>query len=544
MNYIQEENVFYACGMPIMVAENENGETHVYSSETGKQLSESDLKFGKVFGGGKDCAVKNTSVVMKSGFLYLLAAGGQGGCVEETASVKLDGGMIGGYLYGGGIDDEIGNVNVEINGGAIKYGFFGCGNSLECDNVNLVFSNILCTNVRTGSRNPNAVINGKTNVVMTDGHILDFVVGGGHKDEVSIEVHGGYIEKQIVKSFEGTLNLSIYENIFMPNGVGASFPMLPADVEVKYLPPVPRKQREDFVGDDSGFFDKSDDEGNLVFRFFELRHPDVPRSVTPFPTPFVGDCFLIDFPDGRNMLVDTGSGYNMPEIKDGFERLGVERIDVLVITHPHGDHMANAKEIIENYDVQEIWIPDINAQPSLEAEKARLVEYYEILDEAKNKGKKVLPVADGDTFGFGGAEILVVNPVRTQEPAVDMNENSVAFKVTFKENSATLCGDISDKSEKRLSAKYGENLKTDFLKVAHHGIVYQSYYQFIDFCNPKFGVVPSMRDDGVFLKTTKYSLEHVNGFDTDKLYIAGRYGKIKVVMNGNEKDIKIITQYK
>jgi DNA repair protein RecN (Recombination protein N) len=106
-----------------------------------------------------------------------------------------------------------------------------------------------------------------------------------------------------------------------------------------------------------------------------------------------------------------------------------------------------------------------------EAEKLRLVEYYQLIEKLREKGTKIVPVADGDVFNFGETQILVVNPVRTEAPAVDMNENSVALKITYKENSALLCADVSDKSEKRLAEQYGDKMKCDLLKVAHHGII-------------------------------------------------------------------------
>ena len=545
MSYIQEENIFYACGTPITVAQNEKGETHAYCTKTGEQLSTSDLKFGKVYGGGKDTDVDSTDVVMKSGFLFLLAAGGEGKSVKNTASVTLEGGMIGGYLYGGGNGDKIGNVYVKVTGGAIKHGFFGCGNSIECGDVTIDFDGIICTNVTTGTRHPDGVITGKTKVVMNDGHILDFKVGGGkHLKDATVEVYGGYIEKQFIKALDGKLDLKIYENIFISNGVAGQFPMIPEGADVSYLPAVEREAREDFYGDDSEFFDKSEDKNNLVIRFFELRHPDVPRSATPFPAPFTGDCHVITFPDGRNMMVDTGNLYSEKEMSDGLERLGITELEVFVMTHPHGDHMANASKLIDKVKIKEIWIPDIDAQPALVAEQQRLIEYNAVIEKAKNNGTKIVPVADGDVFTFGDVEILVLNPVRDGKPAVDMNENSVAMKVTYKENSAILCADITDKSEKRLVSQYGDKLKTDLLKVPHHGIVYQSYYEFMDFCKPQAAFIHSIRDDGVFIRTTKYSYENVNGFDINNLFVAGRHGKVKVVFDGKSKNIKVIPQYK
>ncbi len=543
MNYIQEDNVFYACGTPITVAQNEKGETHVYSTETGHQLSTSDLKFGRVFGGGKEMSVKNTSVVMKSGFLYLLCGGSERGSVEEKISLSLEGGMIGGYLYGGGLEDTVGDINVKVSGGAIKYGFFGGGSSKKTGEVDLDFSGIVCTNVKTGSKDKDAETEGKTTLRMTGGHILTITAGGGDKD-VDIEIHDGFIEKMIVKENTGELNLKLYENIFIPNGVGGNFPMLPEDAHVSYLP---KKQgwtaaKREELGD--GFFESAGEDGKLIIRMFELRHPYVPYEVTPFPTPFVGDAIYITFPDNTNMLIDTGSDYSLDEVRGGLERLGVKTLDRFVITHPHGDHMGCAAKLMESIGVSQIWIPDINAQPAIEAEKQRLVEYYALIDNAEKNGTKIVRVADGDSFEFGNSRIDVINPVRTDAPAVDMNENSVAFKITYKENSALMCGDISDKSEKRLAEKYGDWLKTDMLKVAHHGIVYQSFYKFIDACSMSFGIVPSMREEGVFLKTTRYALKHVNGFDPDRLYTTGKYGNIKVVMDGQKDNVKVVTQYK
>lgn len=543
MNYVQEDNVFYACGTPITVAQNEKGETHVYSTQTGEQLSTSDLKFGRVFGGGKEIAVKKTEVVMKSGFLYLLCGGSEKGSVEEKISLSLEGGMIGGYLFGGGIEDEVGDIEIKVSGGAIKYGFFGGGRCKKHGKIDLDFSGIVCTNVNTGSKDKTALALGGTYLKMTDGHILTITAGGGDKD-TCIEISGGYIEKMIVKENTGELYLKLYENIFYPNGVGGQFPMLPEEAHLEYLPAIHREPEKKLLGSDEEFFSTADCDGKLVVRLFELRHPDVPAEVTPFPTPFVGDCIYITFPDGKNMLVDTGSDYSYDEVKDGLAKLCVKELDCLVITHPHGDHMGCAAKLLENVFAKELWIPDINAQPVIEAEKQRLVEYYELIDNAEKNGTKIVRVADGDEFDIGGCSVLVINPVRTDEPAVDMNENSVAFKLTYKENSALLCGDISDKSEKRLAEKYGSLLKCDLLKVAHHGIVYQSYYKFIDSCMPAFAVVPSMREKGVFLKTTRYALTHVNGFDVSKMYTTGRYGKIKVVMNGKKDKTYLVTQYK
>ena len=123
MKAYQDGDTFYACGTPVIVAENDKGETHVYRADDGVQLSESDLKFGRVFGGGKEITVKSTEVTMKSGFLQLLSGGCEKGCVEETAKVIVEGGMIGGHLYGGGINDKLGSIDDPM---ANLPSFFAC----------------------------------------------------------------------------------------------------------------------------------------------------------------------------------------------------------------------------------------------------------------------------------------------------------------------------------------------------------------------------------------------------------------------------------
>ena len=273
----------------------------------------------------------------------------------------------------------------------------------------------------------------------------------------------------------------------------------------------------------------------------------MPYELTPFPA-FIGDAYLIDFPNGSNMLVDAGMAYSWDEINEGLTRLGVEKIDVLMITHAHTDHMGCCENILDNYKVSEIWLPDTREEPILPHEERYFVMLQAILDKANEKGTVIKHLGEGDVINIGEGdsktELLVLNPARGADASGDLNNTSIACKVTYRENSAMLCGDITDEQEADLARRYGNTLKTDLLKASHHGIVYQNFYTFIDACAPKYIVVPSLRDRGVFLKTTEYSLKHVNKFDLDKNFVSGRWGKIKVTMNGEKDGVKLVTEYK
>ena len=544
-----EGKTFYACGVPIYIAEDEKGETHAYSTENGEKLSDTDLKFGVVFGGSKDGTVKSTSIEMRSGFLKDIYGGSFGGGVEGNISLTLSDGMIGGFAYGGGNKDVVcGDINVKVTGGAVKYGLYGGGISTECGNINMYFDGIVCTNVKTSSRFPDAVIKGDVKLDVYDGHMLEIVVHGNILGDAYIKMHGGKLEKQILNKISPEkLHVSLYENIFEVSPTGGYFPMIPEEVNVEYLPAIEKEKWVAPTGDDTAFFDRAGEEGKLTFRFFELRHPEMPYELTPFPA-FIGDAFLIDFPNGSNMLVDAGMDYSWNEINKGLTRLGVEKIDVLMITHAHTDHMGCCENILDNYKVSEIWLPDTREEPILPHEERYFVMLKAILDKAVEKGVVIKHLGEGDVIDIGEGdkktEILVLNPARGADASGDLNNTSIACKVTYKNNSAMLCGDITDGQEADLAKRYGEKLKTDLLKASHHGIVYQNFYTFIDECAAKYIVVPSLRDRGVFLKTTEYSLKHVNKFNLDNNYVTGRWGKIKVTMDGSKNGVKIATEYK
>ena len=132
MTPFTEGKTFYACGIPVYIAEDETGETHAFNIENGEKLSDTDLKFGVVFGGSKDGTVKSTNIEMRSGFLKDIYGGSFGGSVEGDINLTLSGGMIGGFAYGGGNKDAVGgDINVKVTGGAVKYGLYGGGISTE-----------------------------------------------------------------------------------------------------------------------------------------------------------------------------------------------------------------------------------------------------------------------------------------------------------------------------------------------------------------------------------------------------------------------------
>ncbi len=542
MEPFQEGKTFYACGTAVIVREDTRGETHIFRASDGICLSKEDLTGGVVFGGGKGESLTCTNVTMESGFLKDLFGGGEDGFVKSI-KISLLGGLIERYFCGGGLDDSVGSVEFSAMGGVVRHSVFAFGMSKRCECANVLYDGTLCTNFRLGSKHLDAEILGESHFIMKSGHIFDLAFGAKkQKGRIAAEICGGTVEQRISARCEPEkLSLKLYENIFYPDGHGGFFPRLPERLPISYLPKIKKEMQKSRTGKDAFFFDTAGEKGKLVFRFFGLRHPEVSHDITPF-SDFIGDAFLISFPNGQHMLVDTGMPYAYGEIYNSLKKLNVKKIDFLMITHSHIDHIGNAEKILLDFSVSELWLPDLDMVLSDEEEKME----KDLLLTAKQKGVLFRKVGRGDRIFVGegelSSEILILNPNRGDKELADPNGVSIACKVSFQKGSAILGGDISEREEKQILCDFPGELACDLIKLSHHGIVYQNSPAFIEACSPKKAVVQNTRDEGAFVKITSFALEKANGFSKDNLFVTGKHGKIKVILSDQGK-LEIATEF-
>lgn len=542
----QEGNVFYACGTPVIVAENEQGETHVYRASDREQLSSADMTYGVVFGGTKEGECDSTSVVMESGFLRLLCGGSEHGTVTGNVAVTLKEGMIAEYLYGAGIGDIVlGDINVTTHGGAVKIAIAGGGSALECHNIHMNLHCVYATGIFTGIRTGGGVQHGGTTLLMEDGVTLSLHLGGSGatEGEVDVTVTGGYIEKQLILHRVGGAKVRLYEGIRQPNGHETVFPIIPDGLEVEWLDN--GKRGDEFVQyekQNDAFF-APDKKGTLTLRFFEVRDPEVPKYTARFPQ-FIGDATLVHFPSGEYMLIDTGLPYAREEMVMGLRALGIKRLDYLQGTHYHHDHIGCAAEIVREFEVGTVILPKIKL-PKIDTASALC--YIDLLEEAERKNVPILRVSQGDSLTVGRGKnktrVEFLNPEKPWMEMIDLNRESIATRITFRENAVMLGGDISDPIEKGLAEKYGDALRCDLLKLSHHAIVYQTHPAYIEACAPRYVVTNNLREEGVFMSVTRYQLNHVHGVSDDRIFVTGIHGRIKATLDGTREGISISTRY-
>ena len=203
-----------------------------------------------------------------------------------------------------------------------------------------------------------------------------------------------------------------------------------------------------------------------------------------------GDSTLARLPDGKWLLVDGGGKAGDPESRVGerlllpaLRRLGAGRIDYLVLSHEHPDHLQGVLYLAEGYEVGEFWESGV---PST------AYEYRKLKWLLAARGIPVRTLAGRPPFAAGGVRVEPVWPL-TPEPPVsgDANDGSLVFRLRHGRGSVLFTGDFTEDSEGELLASGGPSggLRATLLKVGHHGSRYASSDPFLDTVRPTVAVI-------------------------------------------------------
>lgn len=227
-----------------------------------------------------------------------------------------------------------------------------------------------------------------------------------------------------------------------------------------------------------------------------------------------------------NILIDSGMERVQTNMLDTFELLEVEKLDLVVLTHPDKDHIGNMADIVNSISVSR-FITCENGEYELTQ------IYSDLLTSLKSKGIDVEYAKAGDSLAFGDLQLDVVSPNKVYESS---NNNSVAIKLKYKNFSAFLSGDIEKEAEEDI-LQSGVDISADILCVAHHGSGGSSTEDFLNAVSPEIAIVSVEQND--YLPSNKTLSRLVNiGCE---IYRTDECGTICVVCD--DKDYKIITEY-
>lgn len=190
-----------------------------------------------------------------------------------------------------------------------------------------------------------------------------------------------------------------------------------------------------------------------------------------------GDCQLIELPEGKTMLIDAGDNGTEDRIIDYIESLGIKKIDYLVATHPHADHIGGMAEVIANFDIGEIYMPKIQNNTKT---------FEDMLDVIGEKNLTITSAESGKVlFDYSGVRAEILSP-KKGETYEEMNNYSAVLMLQCGDKRFLFMGDAEKDVEEEILKK---DLDADVLKVGHHGSTTSSSKKFLEQVSPEYAVI-------------------------------------------------------
>ena len=219
-----------------------------------------------------------------------------------------------------------------------------------------------------------------------------------------------------------------------------------------------------------------------------------------------GDSILISLPYGEgNILFDC---YN--DIDKHLKKDGIRHLDIIFISHGHSDHMGAYTKIQQELSVGYTYS-----------------SYYDdskLLKELEEKYEIIL-LKSGDLISFKNILFNVLGPIKHYK---NENDNSLVVKAVFDDISILLTGDIENQAEQDLVYRYKEELKSDILKVAHHGSLTSSSKEFLKYVSAKYFLISVGRNNKYNFPNNNYLLSFNNIYRTDIDYSITIYKRKKI----------------
>ena len=188
-----------------------------------------------------------------------------------------------------------------------------------------------------------------------------------------------------------------------------------------------------------------------------------------------GDSIFIQLPNNETMLIDAGEAYESDSVINYLNNLGIKKIDYVVGTHPHTDHIGGLEEVINTFDIGSIYMPRASSTSKT---------YEDLLTTISNKGLKVktakseVVVLDDDNLKL---EFIAPNSDNYSE----LNNYSAVLKLTYLDNTFLFMGDAETLSENEVTC----DVEADVIKVGHHGSDSSSGIEFVKKVSPEYAII-------------------------------------------------------
>ena len=186
------------------------------------------------------------------------------------------------------------------------------------------------------------------------------------------------------------------------------------------------------------------------------------------------DCTLI-IADGHAMLIDGGN-IGDTTARDYLEAHGIKKLDFMVGTHAHADHMGGLSDVLEAIEVERVLASPYGTI---------LGVYKHLVREVEKKGLHVEAPKVGDTFELGGATVTVMSP---RENYRLLNDTSLVLRIEYGEMSFLVEGDAQEDAEKGM-IEDGLAKKVTVLRCGHHGSNNANSVEYLAILKPDYAVI-------------------------------------------------------
>lgn len=232
-----------------------------------------------------------------------------------------------------------------------------------------------------------------------------------------------------------------------------------------------------------------------------------------------GDCFLLQTPEGENILIDGGPVESVADTVQSLEQLGIFTLDQLWVTHPHWDHIGGIPTILETVSVEKLFING-DSYPSESENK--------YLQSLTDHGLSGIPLKSGDRVSLRNGYLEVLNPAEPKYSSLDddaCNDNSLSLRVVYAERPIIMLpGDIGADRLGEILASH--DLTADIVLTPHHGVGQIDGGTYFDKSRPKVVLVSDSKDEANSL-----SNELVDIPSSVPVYATGRDGSVTAIWN-------------